>query len=85
MFVVVLFNMSNIGFFYHTAFVLENEAVLQKWLKTVVGAEKKELLKVEYNFVDEKEITKLNKTHLGHNYPTSMDMCLASLMNPPPC
>ena len=72
MFVVVLFNMSNIGFFYHTAFVLANEAALQKWLKAVTGVEKKELLQVEYNFVDEKEIIKLNQAHLGHNYPTDV-------------
>ena len=72
MFVVVLFNMSNIGFFYHTAFVLANEAALQKWLKAVAGVEKKELLQVEYNFVDEKEIIKLNQDHLGHNYPTDV-------------
>ena len=72
MFVVVLFNMSNIGFFYHTAFVLANEAALQKWLKAVAGVEKKELLQVEYNFVDEKEIIKLNQAHLGHNYPTDV-------------
>ena len=72
MFVVVLFNMSNIGFFYHTAFVLANEAALQKWLKAVASVEKKELLQVEYNFVDEKEIIKLNQDHLGHNYPTDV-------------
>jgi len=72
MFVVVLFNMSNIEFFYHTAFVLANEAALQKWLKAVAGVEKKELLQVEYNFVDEKEIIKLNQDHLGHNYPTDV-------------
>ena len=72
MFVVVLFNMSNIGFFYHTAFFLANEAALQKWLKAVAGVEKKELLQVEYNFVDEKEIIKLNQAHLGHNYPTDV-------------
>jgi len=72
MFIVVLFNMGNIEFFYHTTFVLTNEAALQKWLKSVAGAEKKELLQVEYNFVDEKEITKLNKAHLGHSYPTDV-------------
>ena len=72
MFVVVLFNMSNIRFFYHTAFVLANEGALQKWLRAVAGAEKKELFQVEYNFVDEKKITKLNQTHLGHNYPTDV-------------
>ena len=72
MFVVVLFNMSNIGFFYHTAFVLANEAALQKWLRAVAAAEKKELFQVEYNFVDEKKITKLNQAHLGHNYPTDV-------------
>ena len=72
MFVVVLFNMSNIVFYYHTEFVLSNEAPLQKWLNTIAAAEKKELLQVEYSFVDVKEITKLNQAHLKHNYATDV-------------
>ena len=72
MFVVVLFNMSNIKFFYHTSFCLPDEQEIAQWLETVINHEKKNLFSLEYSFISKEEMIRINNKHLGHNYLTDV-------------
>ena len=72
MFVVVLFNMSNIKFFYHTSFCLPDEQETAQWLETVINHEKKNLFSLEYSFISKEEMIRINNKHLGHNYLTDV-------------
>ena len=72
MFVVVLFNMSNIKFFYHTSFSLPDDKKTSEWLEHVIKQEKKALFSLEYSFISKEEMVRINKKHLGHNYLTDV-------------
>ena len=72
MFVVVLFNMSNIKFFYHTSFSLPDDKKTAEWLENVINHEKKNLFSLEYSFISKEEMIRINNKHLGHNYPTDV-------------
>lgn len=72
MFVVALFNMSNIKFFYHTSFSLPDEKKTAQWLESVISHEKKSLFSLEYSFISKEEMTRINNKHLGHNYLTDV-------------
>ena len=64
--------MRTITFFYHTDFFLSNEAQVADWLLSVLANEGVEALSVDYSFVDKKQMTKINKKHLKHNYLTDV-------------
>jgi len=72
MFVVVLFNMSDIKIFYHTPFLLSDKQRTVSWLERVAFNEKRTLFSLEYNFVDKNEMIRINTKHLGHNYLTDV-------------
>ena len=64
--------MRTIKFFYHTDFFLSNEAQVADWLLAVLTNEGVEALSVDYSFVDKKQMIKINKEHLKHNYLTDV-------------
>jgi len=64
--------MRTIKFFYHTEFFLSNEAQTADWLLSVLANEGVEALSVDYSFVDKKQMIKINKKHLKHNYLTDV-------------
>ena len=64
--------MRTIKFFYHTDFFLSNEAQVANWLLSVLTNEGVEALSVDYSFVDKKQMIKINKEHLKHNYLTDV-------------
>ncbi len=64
--------MRTIKFFYHTDFFLSNEAQVADWLLSVLTNEGVEALSVDYSFVDKKQMIKINKEHLKHNYLTDV-------------
>ena len=64
--------MRTIKFFYHTDFFLSNEAQVADWLLSVLTNEGVEALSVDYSFVDKKQMIKINKKHLKHNYLTDV-------------
>lgn len=64
--------MRTIKFFYHTGFFLSNEAQVADWLLSVLTNEGVEVLSVDYSFVDKKQMIKINKKHLKHNYLTDV-------------
>ncbi|MEO2148425.1 MAG: rRNA maturation RNase YbeY [Flavobacteriaceae bacterium] len=64
--------MSTIKFFYHTGFFLSNEELISTWLLSVINGEEAEALSLDYSFVDKKEMIKINKNHLNHNYLTDV-------------
>ena len=64
--------MRTIKFFYHTDFFLSNEAQVANWLLSVLTNEGVEVLSVDYSFVDKKQMIKINKKHLKHNYLTDV-------------
>ncbi len=64
--------MKTIKFFYHTEFFLSNEAQTADWLLSVLANEGVEALSVDYSFVDKKQMIKINKKHLKHNYLTDV-------------
>ncbi len=64
--------MRAIKFFYHTDFFLSNEAQVADWLLSVLTNEGVEVLSVDYSFVDKKQMIKINKKHLKHNYLTDV-------------
>ena len=64
--------MRTIKFFYHTDFFLSNEAQVADWLLSVLTNEGVEVLSVDYSFVDKKQMIKINKEHLKHNYLTDV-------------
>ena len=64
--------MRAIKFFYHTEFFLSNEAQVADWLLSVLTNEGVEALSVDYSFVDKKQMIKINKKHLKHNYLTDV-------------
>ena len=64
--------MRTIKFFYHTDFFLSNEAQVADWLLSVLANEGVEALSVDYSFVDKKQMIKINKKHLKHNYLTDV-------------
>ena len=64
--------MRTIKFFYHTDFFLSNEAQVADWLLSVLTNEGVEVLSVDYSFVDKKQMIKINKKHLKHNYLTDV-------------
>ena len=64
--------MRAIRFFYHTDFFLSNEAQVADWLLSVLTNEGVEVLSVDYSFVDKKQMIKINKKHLKHNYLTDV-------------
>ena len=72
MFVVVLFNMSNIKFFYHTSFSLPDDKKTAEWLENVINHEKKNLFSLEYSFISKEEMIRINNKHLEHNYLTDV-------------
>lgn len=41
-------------------------------VKYVLGSEKYKVREIIINFITEKEITKINKSYLNHNYPTDI-------------
>ena len=64
--------MRTIKFFYHTEFFLSNEAQIADWLLSVLRNEGAEALSIDYSFVDKKQMIKINKKHLKHNYLTDV-------------
>ena len=64
--------MRTIKFFYHTDLFLSNEAQVADWLLSVLRNEGAEALSIDYSFVDKKQMTKINKKHLKHNYLTDV-------------
>ena len=64
--------MSAVKFFYHTDFVLSNEKKVANWLLSVLRNEGVEAQSVDYSFVDKKQMIKINKKHLNHNYLTDV-------------
>ena len=64
--------MRTIKFFYHTDFFLSNEAQVADWLLSVLTNVGVEVLSVDYSFVDKKQMIKINKKHLKHNYLTDV-------------
>ena len=64
--------MRTIKFFYHTDFFLSNEVQVADWLLSVLTNEGVEALSVDYSFVDKKQMIKINKEHLKHNYLTDV-------------
>ena len=72
MFVVVLFNMSNIKFFYHTSFSLLDDKKTAEWLESLIAHENKKLFSLEYSFISKEEMVRINNKYLGHNYLTDV-------------
>ena len=72
MFVVVLFNMCNIKFFYHTSFSLPDDKKTAEWLESVIAHENKNLFSLDYSFISKDEMVRINNKHLGHNYLTDV-------------
>ena len=64
--------MRTIKFFYHTDFFLSNEEKVAEWLLAVLINEGTEALSIDYSFVDPKQMIKINKKHLNHNYLTDV-------------
>ena len=64
--------MRTIKFSYHTDFFLSNEAQIADWLLSVLRNEGAEALSIDYSFVDKKQMIKINKKHLKHNYLTDV-------------
>ena len=64
--------MRPIKFFYHTDFFLSNEEKVAEWLLAVLINEGTEALSIDYSFVDPKQMIKINKKHLNHNYLTDV-------------
>ena len=64
--------MRAVKFFYHTGFVLSNEIKVANWLLSVLRNEGVEAQSIDYNFVDKKQMIKINKKHLNHNYLTDV-------------
>jgi len=64
--------MRPIKFFYHTDFFLSNEEKAAEWLLAVLINEGAEALSIDYSFVDPKQMIKINKKHLNHNYLTDV-------------
>ena len=64
--------MRAVKFFYHTDFVLSNEKKVADWLLSVLRNEGVEAQSVDYSFVDKKQMIKINKKHLNHNYLTDV-------------
>ena len=64
--------MRTIKFFYHTDFFLSNEEKVAEWLLAVLINEGAEALSIDYSFVDPKQMIKINKKHLNHNYLTDV-------------
>ena len=61
-----------VKFFYHTDFFLSNEKKVVNWLLSVLRNEGVEAQSIDYNFVDKKQMIKINKKHLNHNYLTDV-------------
>ena len=64
--------MRAVKFFYHTDFFLSNENKVANWLLSVLRNEGVEAQSIDYNFVDKKQMIKINKKHLNHNYLTDV-------------
>ena len=64
--------MRTIKFFYHTDFFLSNEKKVADWLLAVLVNEGAEIFSIDYSFVDKKQMIKINKKHLNHNYLTDV-------------
>ena len=64
--------MRPIKFFYHTDFFLSNEKKVADWLLAVLVNEGAEIFSIDYSFVDKKQMIKINKKHLNHNYLTDV-------------
>ena len=64
--------MRTIKFFYHTDFFISNESQVADWLLYILTNEGVEVLSVDYSFVDKKQMIKINKKHLKHNYLTDV-------------
>ena len=64
--------MRTIKFFYHTDFFLSNEEKVAEWLLAVLINEGTEAPSIDYSFVDPKQMIKINKKHLNHNYLTDV-------------
>ena len=64
--------MRAVKFFYHTNFVLSNEKKVADWLLAVLVNEGAEIFSIDYSFVDKKQMIKINKKHLNHNYLTDV-------------
>ena len=64
--------MRAIKFFYHTDFFLSNEKKVADWLLAVLVNEGAEIFSIDYSFVDKKQMIKINKKHLNHNYLTDV-------------
>ena len=64
--------MRAVKFFYHTNFVLSNEKKVADWLLSVLRSEGVEAQSIDYSFVDKKQMIKINKKHLNHNYLTDV-------------
>ena len=64
--------MRAIKVFYHTDFFLSNEKKVADWLLAVLVNEGAEIFSIDYSFVDKKQMIKINKKHLNHNYLTDV-------------
>ena len=62
----------NIDYVYNTAFVLENETKVSKWLNQAVEKEGFSLGEVVYAFFNDKDLKLLNNKHLNHDYFTDV-------------
>ena len=62
----------NIDYVYNTAFVLENETKVSKWLNQVVEKEGFSVGEVVYAFFNDKDLKLLNNKHLNHDYFTDV-------------
>ncbi len=63
----------NIEFVYREkAYRLDNESRYKNWLIDVACKEDKSIEELRYIFVNEKNITELNKKYLGHYYKTDI-------------
>ncbi|MBK9284313.1 MAG: rRNA maturation RNase YbeY [Sphingobacteriaceae bacterium] len=55
-----------------TSFKLKNASLLKTWIKKIILAEKKELGKIYYVFLNDDELLKYNKKFLKHNTYTDI-------------
>ena len=58
--------------FFHNKFLTLNEDTLSLWLENIARAEDYKIDKMDYNFIDAKDLFKLNERHLNHDTDTDI-------------
>ena len=58
--------------FFHNKFLTLNEDSLTLWLEKIAHAEDYKIDKMDYNFIDAKDLLKLNERHLDHDTDTDI-------------